>query len=270
MDLETWVPSCCDKTSWPDRWWDSSDFLVNVCNGNISKVVIATEFGITTDDVEAQQLVQYIVEKDLPGSKRLPKRLLKQNVTSFVDAMEFLEKRYSRTWELLLTITYQLYMLNSGDTRAEVYILQHAKSFDPERIEIEKELIRRAEMEDAVLMAREKQHAALQVERTAAAEKANRVCQSRKERTNLNARAVIAREAELATRTNRKSTDKITRVVANPARGPAFAAKKATAIEQSKLHERDLREREKQRVAQLEKMERIVRIGDAIQHGIDA
>ena len=80
----------------------------------------------------------------------------------------------------------------------------------------------------------------------------------------------IPKETELATRTNKKPTDKINGVGAKPSRGPAFAAKKATCIEQSKQHERDLREREKQRVAQLEKMARIVRVGDAIQNGVDA
>ena len=121
-----------------------------------------------------------------------------------------------------------------------------------------------------MLIARQKQNAALQAERIAAIEKANRVSQSRQERAALNARMVMAREAELATRTNKKRTDKIHRVAANPERGPILAAKRVISIEQAKQHERDLNEREKQRVAQLEKMLHIVRIGDAIQHGADA
>ena len=70
----------------------------------------------------------------------------------------------------------------------------------------EKELIRRAEIEDAVLIAHEKQHAAQELERAAAIKKADRVSQCRQERAELNARKVMAREAELATRTNKTPT----------------------------------------------------------------
>ena len=139
--------------------------------------------------------------------------------------------------------------------------------FEDPRAKIEKVLIRRAKIEDAVLIARKKQHAALQLERTAAIEKADRIFQSRKERTESNARMVMAREAELATRTNKKLTDKINRVAAKPTRGPAFSATKIISIEQAKQHEHDLKKREKQRVAQLEEMRQILRIGDSIQHG---
>lgn len=267
MDLETWVPSCSDKTTWPDCWWDSRDFTNHVLNGNIAKYVIGCEIGemwyVDAVDVEAKNVAQFLADGRFSGSKGFTKRLRKLNITSFEGAMDLLMKDYTNTYEKFIIMTYKLYLLNCGDPRAEAYIKRDAVYVDP-RAKIEKELIRRAEIEDAVLIAREKQYAALQLERTVATEKANRLSQSRQERAESNARMVIAREAELAARTNKKLTDKINTVAANPARDPAFAAKKVISIEQAKQHKHDLKEREKLRVANLEEMWQIVRIGYAI------
>jgi hypothetical protein len=257
---------CNDKTCWPDCWWDSRNFVDHVFYGNIAKFVIAVEAGIPSDKVEAQQLVEYLAVKNFLPCNRYSKRLCKQKITSFRGALEFLQKRYNRTWEMLIEMTCNLYLLNCGDSRAEAYVLSYA-DFDSKRKQIEKELTRRAEIEDAVLIARGKEHTALEVERMAAAEKAKRVSQSRQERADMKVRVIMARETELATRTNKKRLDKMDGVVANPARD---LASKAISIEQAKQHEHDLQEREKQRVAQLENMMEIVRIGDAIQRGDDA
>ena len=151
MDLETWVPSCGDKTSWPDGWWESRHFLECVVDGTIAKIDMASHFEITIDNVEAQHIVKILIQGSykLPGSRGFEKRVRKQNITSFEDAWKILMTDYTRAADMLLPMTSQLYLLNSSDPRARAHALQDAVLIDPPRDEIEKELIRRAEIEDA-------------------------------------------------------------------------------------------------------------------------
>jgi selenocysteine lyase/cysteine desulfurase len=58
-------------------------------------------------------------------------------------------------------------------------------------------------------------------------------------------------------------------IVSASLRNTLFFYKKKISIEQAQQHEHNLKEREKQRVAKLEDMMRIVQIGDAIQRGKD-
>jgi hypothetical protein len=123
------------------------------------------------------------------------------------------------------------------------------------RVNIEKQLARCAQDEDAVLLNREK-----------ANEKALRVAQWRKERQELKARKILERDTHLQSRTNCSSSK----------RGKGLKLQqrqeshlKQISIEKSIQHENDLKQRERQRVAELEKKMTFVHIGNTIQQGDD-
>tara|TARA_B110001450_G_scaffold79537_1_gene75427 strand:+ start:2347 stop:3510 length:1164 start_codon:yes stop_codon:yes gene_type:complete len=138
------------------------------------------------------------------------------------------------------------------------------------RGDIEQKLKRRAEIEDAVLIAREKQlvqeEEYLKNKRTAAIQRAAMRSQLHKERVEANNLKVAAREAQLAERKNH-TIHKIPKAAPTASPGGKEFAKKKISIEQAQQHEHKLKEHEKQRVAKLEYMMHIVQIGDAIQHG---
>ena len=142
------------------------------------------------------------------------------------------------------------------------------------RSDIEQKLKRRAEIEDAVLIAREKQlgqeEEYLKNERAAAMERSAMLSQQlRKERVEANNLKVAAREAHLAERKNH-TIHKIPNAAPTASLCGKEFAKKKVSIEQAQQHEHNSKECEKQRVAKLEYMMHIVQIGDAIQRGDDS
>ena len=87
--------------------------------------------------------------------------------------------------------------------------------------------------------------------------------QLRKERDEANNLKLAAREAQLAVHKNH-SIDKIPKTAPTASPKDKEFAKKKISIEQAQQHEHNLKEREKQRVAELEYMMHFVQIGDAI------
>ena len=106
MDLQTWIPSCHDKTSWPDGWWHSRNFIDHVIYGDIAEFVIRGETGTRNDNVNAMHVAKYLTDQGFSGSKGFTKRLHKQNITSFVGAMELLMKKYTDTSEKVYWIMH--------------------------------------------------------------------------------------------------------------------------------------------------------------------
>ena len=138
------------------------------------------------------------------------------------------------------------------------------------RSDIEQKLKRRAEIEDAVIVARENQLAQegiyLKNARAAATQRSAMLSQLRKTRIEAKNLKIAVRDEHLSRRNNH-TIHKISNAVPTaPLLGKEFGKKKVS-IEQAQQHAHNLKECEKRRVANLEHMMHIVQVGDAIKHG---
>ena len=281
MDLDTWTPQSSDMNLWPDRWWHSANFAYAVQSGHIAQVSICKENGsdaYTFNDLTAEHVVKKM--QTFPKGHKFARDIRKLKITSFTAAMEHMSDKYKRMYEAFLEVTKTLYLLNCGDPRAEQEVIRNKSGidtlYDPngdgtivwqsmqaKRAKIEETLKRRAEIEDAVLIQREKQREKQEELKAREKERAVLISQYRVKQAEQKDRILQARDTELAKRKNVNAC-KIITPYASPSRPTAI---KISNIECARQHAHAMQEKEKQRVCQLEKMMQIVEIGDAIQRG---
>ena len=147
------------------------------------------------------------------------------------------------------------------------------KQIATKRLEIEASLIACAEKSDAALVIalnardnmRTEEEARMQLMRDDRGEKEERIRASRETRARMNAQLTVVREAELAARNNLRN--RVERDSSKAVNDDKRSAKKQISIEHARDHEHAKKQRENERVAELQMRMQVVAIGAAIQNG---
>ena len=162
IDLKTWRPEDVESgpSTWPDLWWQSKWFDELIYNDVTLRCSIAKGFDIDVQDVNATHLISGVLKK-VHANKKLRRALLKRS--TFEKAILHLKRTDFQLYMNICSLEKVNFLLNCGDQRAEHSLLAESdftsvpRMMDIRRDEIESELKRRAEIEDAVLIARQKQ-----------------------------------------------------------------------------------------------------------------